>query len=295
MAMISIGQMIGRATGALWRRRWAVLALTIAWLALDGLLLGYLKVFHPTLGLASANWLSGVAVEIGMAVDAIQFLVLLLHEILSDAVRAVFAVLVLRVLLMPVPGAGVRQEFGLFGPILLILLFELAWTALLFPLDHGLLQIVARNASGSVPDATTLGVVSGVAQALIFGCYSLAMAKLCFVYPIATLRRGLRPLRSWRQTKGFALRLFLIFLAIPVPFYMLRMVLMPVIFQYDFMPEAYQVLALALLLADSLQDVPAAVLTLAVIVVGYVAATGFPSGAIPGARRTSAQLAEAFE
>ena len=293
--MISLGQLLARACAALWRRRFAVLDLGLAWLAFDGLLLGYLSTLQPALTLVLPREVLELAYGHGFLPDVFQTLLQLPLQYAHDVVRAVFAVLLLRALLAPPTGTGEQAQAGLIVPILLILVFELAWTTALFPIDHGFTLMAVRAEAGGTIEAATVAIAAQLAKALIFACHALAMSKLCFAYPNAVLRRGLRLRQSWRETGGLAGRLFLLFLVIPILFFVLRAVLMMLVFQHEFMHETYTHLQLSLQVMESVQEIPAAVLTLAVIAVAYVAATGHAAAAISGTERSPRQLAEAFE
>lgn len=293
--MTNIGQLTGRAFVALWRRRFAALGLMLAWLALDGVLLGYLNTYYPTLGYSLLIGPLSFADPAWLLSDWFQTLLLLPQQYVRDVIRAVFVFLLLRTLLAPLAGAGGQAKAGLIVPVLLILVFEIAWTTALFPIEHGLtLAIVRAEADGSV-DGPTTGFVSALMKGLIFACYALAMSRLCFVYPNATLRSALGFGRSWRETGGLATRLFLLFIAIPIPFFVLHGLLMAVVFSSDMILESPRHVSLAFLVLDSVQEIPAVMVTLAVIAVAYVAATGHAAAAIPGTSRTPGQLAEAFD
>ena len=293
--MTSIGQLTGRAFVALWRRRFAVLGLMLAWLALDGVLLGLLSTYYPALGLTLPRRILNAIDPAWLRSDWFQILLLLPLRYVGDAIRAVFVVLLLRTLLAPPAGAGEQAKLGLIVPVLLIWVFEMAWTTVLFPIDHGFTLAVARATTDGTADAATLGWFSALVRGLIFACFALVMSKLCFVYPNATLRNALRPGRSWRDTDGLAARLFLLFVAIPIPFFMLHSVLTMVVFRYDAILESHHYVSLAFLILNSVREVPVVIATLTVIAVAYVAATGHRAAAIPGAGRTPGQLAEAFD
>lgn len=288
--MISIGQMIDRAFGALWRRRSAVLGLTIIWLALDGLLLGYLKIFHPSFGLAQLQWYRSLVLEGWIGPFGAGLLVSLSPEISRDVFRAVFAAVILRTLLAPAT-AGQSQPTGLVGPILLIFLFEVIWTALLFPPDAALLQLVSDRSIEVEADPMLFPSI----RAGLYALYALAMSRLCFVYPNAVMGMGLRPLRSWQQTRGLARRLFLLFLVMPVPFVVFSNLATVLTFSHEPTVESVRIQVLAIQVFDSAADILEGVLTLAVIAVAYVSATGYPAAAIPGTQRTPAELTRAFD
>ena len=293
--MTSIGQLTGRAFVALWRRRFVVLGLMLAWLALDGILLGYLYTYHPTLGYSLLSGPLSFADPAWFRSDWFQFLLLLPQQYVRDLIRAVFVFLLLRTLLAPLAGAGGPAKAGLVVPVLLILVFEVAWTTVLFPIDHGLtLAIVRAEANGSI-DGPTLGFVSALMKGLVFACYALAMCKLCFVYPNATVRRALGFGRSWRETGGLATRLFLLFVVIPIPFFVLHGLLTAAVFSSDVILESPRHVSLAFLVLSSVQEIPAVMVSLAVIAVAYVVATGHAAAAIPGDAQSPTQMAEAFD
>lgn len=97
--------MIGWSAGALWRRRWVVLGLTVGWLMLDGLVLKYGLDFLPQLRLQVPlevlDHPSDLTLHLYGAV--IRTLQTLPRELLRDVLRAVFAVLILRTLLVSSP------------------------------------------------------------------------------------------------------------------------------------------------------------------------------------------------
>lgn len=293
--MISIGQLAGRALTAL-RRRWlAVLGILFAWLAVDGFLLGYLNAFYPAFWL---TLLRGVLQSVDPAwlrSDWFQILLLLPQHYLRDIVRAVFVVLLLRSLLAPMPGAGTGERSGIVIPVLLILVFEIAWTTILHPIDQSFTLTITRATTSGTVDAAAMGYVSALVNGLIFACYALAMSKLCFVYPHATARSALRSGLSWRETKGLSAKLFLLLVAIPVPFFVLHTLLTALYFRFGALLETAQQMSLVFLMLNSAREVPTAIVTLAVIAAAYVAATGHAAGAIPGSERTPGQLAEAFD
>ncbi len=293
--MISVGQLTGRTLTALWRRRFAVLALLLAWLALDGILLGYLIAYHPALFYSLLSVPLSLADPAWLRSDWAQGLLHLSQDYLRDAIRAVFVVLLLRTLLAPPAGGGKRARSGLIVPILLVLGFEIAWTTVLSPVDLGVVLGGTRAVSGGAADVQMRGFVSAAAKGLAFGCYALAMSKLCFVYPNAILRRALRPGLSWRQTEGLGARLFLLFVAIAILFYVLHTLLLVVVLQNEAVIQSPHLILLTNLVLQSVREIPAAIATLAVIAVAYVAATGHAAAAIPGAGRTSGQLAAAFD
>ena len=280
---------------ALWRRRLAVLGILVAWLALDGLLLGYLNAFHPAFWLILPRGALQAVDPAWLRSDWFQILLLLPQHYVRDIVRAVFVVLLLRALLAPIPEAGNRASGGIVVPVLLILGFEIVWTTLLHPIDHGFMLTITRASSSDTADAMAIGLRSALVDGLIFVCYALAMSKLCFVYPIATTRNALRPGQSWRETKGLATKLFLLFVAIPIPFFVMHTLLTASYYSFGSLPETPQQITLVHLMLNSIREVPTAIVTLAVIAAAYVAATGHAAGAIPGAGRTSGQLAEAFD
>ncbi len=230
--MISIGQLAGQALTALWRRRLAVLGILLAWLAVDGLLLGYLNAFHPAFWLALPH-------DVLRAIDPdwlrsgwFQTLLLFPQHFARDFVRAVFVVLLLRALLAPMPGVGTRDASGIVIPVLLILVFEMAWTTILHPINQSYTLSITLATASDMIDAAAMGYVSALFNALIFACYALAMSKLCFVYTIATTRGALRPGLSWRETKGFSAKLFLLFVAIPIPFFVMHTLLTALYFRF---------------------------------------------------------------
>lgn len=293
--MTSIGQLMGRALIALWRRRLGVLGLMLAWLALDGLLLGYLSAYHPTYGLSLPRGAFDL-LDLGwFGTIWFQIFLLLPQQFLHDVVRAVFVILLLRTLLAPAAGNAARGKVGFLVPFLLVLAFEMFWTMILFPLDHGIALAIVRAESDGLVDHQTIGVALPLVSASIFVCFAMAMCKLCFVYPHSALHGALRPGRSWRDTDGLAARLFLLFLAIAIPFTILRGLLTMLILRYDLIGETHQQVAYVLLLLDSVQEVPSAIVSLAVVCAAYVAATGHAADAIPATERSSRQLAEAFE
>ncbi len=292
--MISLGQILGRAIIALWRRRLPVLGLTSAWLVLDGLMLGALSGHDPTLWLGLPLELVQFLYSDALLAGLLQILLLLPIEYLHDLIRAVLVVLLLWTLLAPLPG-GRRRVSDLALPILLVLVFEFAWTTALFPIDHGLLHLAVGAESAGTIDAATMAYALQSVKIVLFAGYALAMSRFCFAYPNAVLRRGLLLERSWHETRGLSTRLFLLLLLIPVPFVVLRTLLTMALFQYEFTMETRHLLQLSMELLNSLQEVPTAVLSLAVIAVAYVAVTGHAAAAIPGGARSPQQLAEAFE
>ena len=136
--MLSIGQIISRSVGALLCRRWTVLGLMVAWLVLDGPLLGYLNALHPPYGLMLPPGVLDVIHLDWFLSGWFQIFLLLPEQLVRDVVRAVFVGVLLRALLAPVPGAGARGKAGFVVPVLLVLVVEIAWTMILFPLDYGL-------------------------------------------------------------------------------------------------------------------------------------------------------------
>lgn len=269
--MIGIGQIIIQAFGALWRRRWTVLLATVAWLAVDGLLLGQVRVCGFSPGNA---W----AVELGDWFRVVLYVAE--RELPSNVVRAVFVVIILRALLKPSSDSAKGPLRGFIVPMTLVALFEVAWTAIRWPLEKGGLLT-------NPFDRQTALVVFQWADEAVFVGYTLAMSKLCFVYPSAVLGLGLRLEQSWCETKGLALRLFLIFLATAVPFAMLYDVLTDMIREYVTATGSYEFWRVYKAVAQSARDVPQDVLVLAVIAVAYVAATGIQSDAIPGSQPDS--------
>lgn len=293
--MTSIGQLTGHTCIALWRRRFTVLAIMFAWLALDGLLLGYLNAFHPAFGLTLPRAALRAIDPAWLMSDWIHALLLLPQHYARDVVRAVFVILLLRALLAPIPRDGAGRNPGLAIPVLLILVFEIAWTTLLQPIDHVFTLTIARAASGDTADAVAVGYTSALVKGAIFACYALAMSKLCFVYPNATVHHALRPGRSCRDTSGLAVKLFLLFVAIPIPFVVIRTLLTSLVLGFGTIPETPQEISLFFLALNSVQEVPSAVVTLAVVAVAYVAATGHAAAAVPRTGRSPGELAEAFE
>lgn len=293
--MTSIGQLMGRALIALWRRRLGVLGLTLAWFAVDGLLLGYLSAYYPTYGLTLPRGALDLLDLSWFGSIWFQILLLLPQQFLRDVVRAVFVVLLLRTLLAPTVGNALRDKAGILVPVLLVLAFEMFWTMILFPLDHGIALAIVRAESDGLIDHQTIGVALPLVSGSLFVCFALAMCKLCFVYPDSALLGAFRPGRSWRETDGLAARLFLLFLAIAIPFTILRGLLTMLILRYDLIGETHQQVSFVLIVLDSVQEVPSAILALAVVAVAYVAATGHAADAIPPTGRSSRQLAEAFE
>lgn len=275
-AKSAIGQLASRAIAALWRRRYAALGLMLAWLALD-VLLYYLFAFHPISLHARTSALAQFVDREWLQARWFQIVLLLPYHYLLDLIRTVFVLLLLRTLLLPLAGPSGQAKAGLIVPFLLILVFEVAWTTVLVPVDQGLR--LAVSGVGSI-DSETAANVSVLVRVLIFVCYALAMSRLCFVYPNATFRRALSPKQSWRDTSALAARLFVLFLAIPIPFFALARSLGALIVEYGSSLEVSQHLAL-LLVARSLHEVAPAILTLAVVAVSYVTATGLDAAAKP--------------
>lgn len=291
VVMISIGQLMGRALGALWRRRGPVLGIVILWLLLDSLLLSYLKIFRADFGLAYLLWFRGTVTEAFATSFWFGALISFIPEMLRDAIRAICAVLLLRTILTPEASAGARPPIGLLRPIWLVFLFELAWTAILHPPSLGVLQL----ASLGVMDIRTNSYLMAYVDSALFLAYALVMARICFVLPSASLGLGLRARKSWTQTRGLAMRVFLFLVAIPIPLFVAAIIAKVLIFRFGYSPETVHYQVMGSEVADSAAFVVGGVLTLAVIAVAYVAATGYRAAAIPGANRTPEQLAEAFD
>lgn len=280
--MIGIGQIINQAFGALWRLRWTVLPLTVVWLAIDGLLFGYLRTHssHPLIA-----WV-GILLDprvIGHGVVA-TFLMANALSFISDAVRAICVVIIFRALLRPSSEPARGQPRAFIFPMVLVLLFEVAWTAIRWTFE----EVAVLATSIDLIDRQTLAVVGFVG-------YSLAMSRLCFAYPRAALGLGLRLQQSWHDTRALALRLFLIFLAVALPFVMLHRVLSDWTRQYVFATDSYEFAYMYMTIAGSVGNVPRDVLILAVIAVAYVATSGTRSDAIPGANQIPKRPAGTFD
>lgn len=289
---MGIGVILHQAIGALLRRRSTVFGLAIAWVALDGLLLGYLKLADRSFGLNWFDWYWHVHEVAWFGYPGLEMLEMAPPALLRAAFRSVFAILLLRTLLVPRTATGRRGAYWLVGPVLLILLFEVLWTALLHPLGHLLAEAASHLDYPIV--LLSLPPFSPLARAPLFVAYSLALSRLCFIYPNAMLGQGLQLRSSWRQTKALSARLFTLFVVIPMPLVAMNSLAWFVILR-PMTNETFPYLAVTLEVVGSIAFVVESVLTLAVIAVAYVTATGLSTDTIPSSKRTPEQLARAFD
>ena len=292
MAKVSIGLLVGQAAHVLWHRRLAVAGITLAWLVLEGFATA---IFHPAFALMLPRLGLEFLDPAWLSSDWLFTALVLPQPYIRDVIRAVFVVILLRMLLAPPAGAETGKRAGFIVPLLVILVLEFAWSSFSLPIEQRLHLAAMRAREDGVLDLEAFGILSVLARVTIYGVIALAVSRLCFVYPNIVLWGGLRLSQSWRDTEHIFLRLFVILLAIPIPILVPGTLLVALAGSSSFVSEAPLYVALVLSVVNSAQGVLVSVVALAAIAAAYAAVTGHPAAAMPGISRLPERMAEAFE
>lgn len=288
MIKLSMGDVMRSAFVALWRRRWIAGAIVLAWLLVDLIA-----------GLGRLNFIimapTGVLDRISTSVTGFGMsqplpMNLLATGALYALVGSVFAVLLVRLLVLGSPFGAVTGSAGLAWSMVSVLVLNLT-----MGVAYRLANFAAYEIIASEPllfwrhTPLSFGLLAIWLFAIWIG------SRVCLAYADATLGNGWQIRRAWQRTAGHSLRLSMLIGCIHIAErYIGEMV--EGIFPVESLSAVSIPLAMvALVFPASLVRVIANTLFLALFAVVYVRLTGFPAVGVPGAPRSPRQTADAFD
>lgn len=279
MERLGVGGTIRLAFGAIWSQRRHLAPIVLIMLIAETAFMGGYRYFGNQLRAEFAELL----VPMFPSVPAWDWSYLL-HALVTvphNLYGAVFVVLVMRVFLFGLPLGAHEIRSTLGRSIIAIFLFKYlistyhtAWRWMTFP------------QAGDVPFPIIWAVFWSIGVAIT--------ARFCLLYATASMGRGWQLRRCWRDAAGNGLRLFLMFLVINIPVLAIGKILENLVLAS--VPDARSGAGLAMLaLLSAAKRVVASTILLALIAAAFARLTDFAAAGVPGAGRTSQQLAEAFE